>query len=78
MLGEYDRHETRTSELHQDLGAVGRLEHHGDVACPLLIQEVDEAQKDPGIGHRQDVRCGKCRLFRADDPFLADPGSFRE
>ena len=45
MLGEPDGHDPRTPELDKNLVVVGRIEPHGDVAGPLLSQEVDATQK---------------------------------
>ena len=47
MLGEPDGHDPRTPELDKNLVVVGRIEPHGDVAGPLLSQEVDATQKGP-------------------------------
>ena len=55
LLGEGYRRDPRNSELSQDLVVVSWVETHGDIACPLLIQEVDASQEDPGIDACHDV-----------------------
>ena len=55
LLGEGYRRDPRITEFSQDLVVVSWVEAHGDIAGPLLIQEVGASQEDPGIDACHDV-----------------------
>ena len=67
MLVQRDRRDPRTPEIDEDLVVLGWVESHGNVSGPLLMQEVDVSQENPGTG----------RLCRVEEFILADPGTFR-